>query len=162
MGEEIAPLLPPPDGIDLADYQRILLRRLANPAIGDQLDRLCGRGSTKMPHYLLPSLVQALAQDRPCQLLTLAVAGWLRYLRGVDPDGRPLEVRDALRDTLVPLARSAGTDPEPLLALRPLFGDLGGRPEFVEDLRTALQRLDRDGVRATVAAYSAYDLPVSA
>ena len=162
MGEEIAPLLPSPDGIDLADYQRILLRRLADPAIGDRLDRLCGRGSTKMPDYVLPSLVQALAEDRPCQLLTLAVAGWLRYLRGVDMDGRPLEVRDALRDTLVPLARSAGTDPRPLLALRPLFGDLGRRAGFVEDLRTALKRLDRDGVRATVAAYSAYDLAVSA
>ena len=157
LAAEVGPLLTPPDGVDLAGYQRGLLTRLANPAIGDQLDRLCGRGSTKMPDYLLPSLHQALREGRPCELLTLAVAGWIRYLGGTAG-----EVRDPLRDTLVPLARAAGTDPRPLLALRPLFGDLGARPDFVAGLAGALDRLDRDGVRPTVAAYCADDLPVPA
>ena len=47
-----------------------------------------------MPAYLLPSLDDALAH-RPAELLTLAVAGWFRYLRAVDLDGAPITVVDA-------------------------------------------------------------------
>jgi mannitol-1-phosphate/altronate dehydrogenase len=160
--EEIGPLLPVPDGVELPGYVRTLLARLANPAVGDRLDRLCGRGSTKMPSYLLPSLTEALDRGRPAELLTLAVAAWLRYLRGVDPTGQPIDVEDPLRDTLVPLARTGGSDPRPLLAVRAVFADLGDRPAFVADLEEALVRLDRHGVRATIAAYRGAGLPVPA
>jgi mannitol-1-phosphate/altronate dehydrogenase len=50
---------------------------------------------TKVPAYLLPSLHDALAQNHPAELLTLAVAGWFRYLRAVDLDGAPITVVDA-------------------------------------------------------------------
>ena len=59
MDDEVTPLLPTPEGIDLADYKRALLQRFANPAIADGLPRLCRRGSSKMPHHLLPSLQEA-------------------------------------------------------------------------------------------------------
>jgi len=49
-----------------------------------------------VPAYLLPSLHDALAQNRPAELLTLAVAGWFRYLRAVDLDGAPITVVDGL------------------------------------------------------------------
>src|SRR3954465_8994562 len=60
MREEITGLLPDVPGVDLAAYQRTVLERFANPRISDQLTRLCGRGSTKMPAYLLPSLMGAM------------------------------------------------------------------------------------------------------
>jgi mannitol-1-phosphate/altronate dehydrogenase len=152
MDVEVTPLLPPPDGIDLADYKRTLLKRFANPAIADQLSRLCRRGSTKMPHHLLPSLREALAVDGPHALLTLAVAAWFRYLHGVDAVGRPVVIDDPLADLLQQLARDGGTDPRPLLNERSIFGDLGDDPAFVGELADALERLERDGVRATLAA----------
>ncbi|MGY2074913.1 MULTISPECIES: mannitol dehydrogenase family protein [unclassified Blastococcus] len=152
MDDEVTPLLPPPDGIDLAEYKRTLLQRFANPAIADGLPRLCRRGSTKMPHHLLPSLRQALAEGRPHGLLTLAVAGWFRFLRGTDEAGRPLTVEDALAERLQSLARAGGDDPRPLLGETALFGDLGEDSAFVAELREVLTALDRDGVRATVAA----------
>jgi mannitol-1-phosphate/altronate dehydrogenase len=153
LDEEVVPLLPPPDGIDLAQYKRTLLRRFANPAIADGLPRLCRRGSTKMPHHLLPSLREALDRGRPHALLTLAVAGWIRYLQGIDDDGLPIVVDDPRADELQALARIGGTDPRPLLADRSTFGDLGDRPAFVAELHAALARMERDGVRATVAAH---------
>ncbi|MGY1914371.1 mannitol dehydrogenase family protein [Blastococcus sp. SYSU DS0973] len=152
MDVEVTPLLPPPDGIDLAEYKRTLLQRFANPAIADGLPRLCRRGSTKMPHHLLPSLRQAIEEGRPHGLLTLAVAGWFRYLRGTDEAGRRLPVEDALAEQLQALARAGGSDPRPLLGETSVFGDLGSHPAFVADLAAALTALDRDGVRATVAA----------
>ena len=74
--------LDPLPGVDIARYGQELRQRFANPAISDGLPRLCRRGSSKMPHHLLPSLQEALAANRPHRLLTLAVAGWFRYLRG--------------------------------------------------------------------------------
>ena len=151
MAEEIAPQLPCPAGIDLAGYQRSLLRRFADPAIGDRLDRLCRRGSSKVPLYLLPSLRTALATGRPTELLTLAVAGWCRYLQGVDLQGRDLPLQDERAAELQALARAGGTDPRPLLSTRTVFGDLGDDPVFVEDLARALTSIETHGVRPTVA-----------
>lgn len=152
MDDEVTPLLPQPDGIDLAEYKRTLLQRFANPAISDGLPRLCRRGSAKMPHHLLPSLAEALAAGRPHRLLTLAVAGWFRYLRGTDDNGAPLLVDDPHAEQLQALARAGGTDPRPLLGLRSLFGPLGDDAAFVDELQQALEQLERDGVRATLAA----------
>jgi fructuronate reductase/mannitol 2-dehydrogenase len=152
MDVEVSPLIPPPEGIDLEDYKRTLLQRFANPAIADQLYRLCRRGSTKMPHHLLPSLRQALDEGRPHRLLTLAVAAWFRYLLGVAPDGRRVDVDDPQAALLQALARAGGTDPGPLLGERSIFGDLGDSPSFVAELGEALEQLDRDGVRATLTA----------
>ena len=151
MDDEVTPLLPPPDGIDLGEYKRSLMLRFANPAIADQLPRLCRRGSTKMPHHLLPSLRQAVDEARPHGLLTLAVAAWFRYLHGTDETGRPIVIDDPRAELLRALARAGGTDPRPLLSERSIFGALGDSPAFVAELERTLIRLDRDGVRATLA-----------
>jgi fructuronate reductase/mannitol 2-dehydrogenase len=152
MDDEVTPLLPQPDGIDLDEYKRTLVKRFGNPAIADTLARLCRRGSTKMPHHLLPSLRQALDEGRPHGLLALALAGWLRHLRGTDPEGRPVPIDDPRAATLQPLAEVGGCDPRPVLGVTSVFGDLGERPELVAELADLLERLDREGVRATVGA----------
>jgi fructuronate reductase/mannitol 2-dehydrogenase len=152
MAEEIAPQLREPEGVDLAEYQRSLLHRFANPAIGDRLDRLCRRGSTKVPNYLLPSLHRALADGRPYDLLALAVAGWFRYLQGSDDAGGEIRVEDPQAERLTALAREGGTDPRPLLAERSVFGDLADHPGLVDAVAADLRAMARDGVRATVEA----------
>jgi mannitol 2-dehydrogenase len=162
MDEEVAPLLPRILGFDLADYKRTLLARLANPRIGDRLQRLCRRGSTKMPAYLLPSLTEALEQGRPHGGLTLAVAAWFRYLSGTDLEGQRIEVQDDLAPTLQPLARRAVDDPRALLGQRAIFGGLGDDEEFVERLTEALRLLDGEGPEAAVDACFGDDLALVA
>ncbi|MGY1639229.1 hypothetical protein ACI78V_21485 [Geodermatophilus sp. SYSU D00742] len=149
MAEEIGPLLPAVPGIDLADYQETLLGRLANPRMADQLARLSRRGSTKIPNYLLPSISAALEQDRPHRLLCLAVAGWLRYLRGADYAGESVPI-EGPRPDLVPLAREAGEDAAPLLSERSIFGSLGEDPRFAEPVQEALGVLCRQGPREAI------------
>ena len=138
---EIAPLLPRTAGIDLQAYVSSLLERFANPRIGDRLERLCGRGSTKMPAYLLPSLEEAVAQGKPHRLLTMAVAAWFRYIRGVTDDGLPLPVKDARLAELEPLVR--GGDPRAFLAR---IGVLDGNERFATSLARAIRDLDQNGV----------------
>ena len=151
MDDEVTPLLPEPEGIDLTAYKRTLLLRFANPAIADGLDRLRRRASTKMAHHVLPSLRQALEEDRPFAMLSLAVAAWFRCLGGWDDDGDRLLHDDPQGARLQRLARRSGTDPRPLLAERSIFGDLGDDPRLVAVLVDHLERMARDGVRATLA-----------
>jgi mannitol 2-dehydrogenase len=153
MHREIVPLLPPVPGIDLDDYVDTLHERLSNPKIEDELARLCRRGSTKVPNYLLASVGDAREAGRPHDLLTLAVAGWLRYLRGTDFEGEEIPIEDARLDDLQPLAVEGGTDPRPLLARREVFGELGDDEAFAAAVEEALIALDRDGPRATVQAF---------
>jgi mannitol-1-phosphate/altronate dehydrogenase len=162
MREEIAPLLPADvPGMDVGTYCDTVLERLRNPSIGDQLARLCRRGSTKMPDYLLPSLHAAHAGDRPRTRLAFAVAAWMRYLRAVDLDGAPIDVQDARAEQLREAALRGGDDPGPLLALTDVFDDLAddatsvavihqslaGAFSSAESLRSALASPDRTAGR---------------
>ena len=158
MDDEVTPLLPPPEGIDLADYKRTLLQRFANPAIADGLPRLCRRGSTKMPHHLLPSLGRRSPPAARTGCSPSPSPAWFRYLRGTDETGTPLLVDDPHAEQLQALARAGGTDPRPLLGLRSLFGPLGDDAGFVDELQQALEQLERDGVRASLAAGTAVRL----
>jgi mannitol 2-dehydrogenase len=149
---EVAPLLPEVLGLDADEYRATLLERFGNPRIGDRLRRLCGRGSTKMPAYLLPSLGEAVEQDLPHETLTLVLAAWTRYLTGVDFEGRQIEVEDARWDELKPLAQAAATDPRPLLEARDVFGSLADDEPFVERLTQAIRLLDARGPAAATEA----------
>jgi mannitol 2-dehydrogenase len=150
MQDEVAPLLPDAPGIDIDDYQRMLLRRFANPKVKDELRRLARRGSTKVPAYLLPSIVAARAQQRRHPLLTLAAAAWIRYLSGIDLGGNEFTVEDPRQEELRCLARQGDGDPRPLLAQRSIFGALAHDADFADDVEAALRLLGREGVQAAI------------
>jgi mannitol 2-dehydrogenase len=152
MNVEVAPLLPPVPGIELRQYTRTLVERLANPKIGDSLERLCRAGSSKVPSHVLPSVAQARARGSECSLLTMAVAGWFRYLRGTDERGARLPLDDPIADRLGRAALAGGTDPRPLMAASGRFGALADDPVFVTQLSDSLKMIDRDGLRGAMAS----------
>lgn len=149
---EVAPLLPDVLGLDVDEYRETLLERFGNPRVGDRLRRLCGRGSTKMPAYLLPSLEEAVEQGLPHEALTLALAAWVRYLTGVDCEGGKVEVEDARWEELRPLARAAAADPRPLLEVRDVFGSLADDEAFVTRLTETIELLEARGPAAATEA----------
>ena len=148
---EVAPLLPDVLGLDVDEYRETLLERFGNPRVGDRLRRLCGRGSTKMPAYLLPSLQEAVEEGLPHEALTLALAAWIRYLTGLDCENRPIDVEDARWEELGPLARAAVADPRPLLEVRDVFGPLADDEAFVARLTETIRILGARGPVAAVA-----------
>lgn len=153
MRDEIVPLLPPAPGIDLHEYCSTLLERFGNRRLNDRLTRLCARGSTKVPAYLLPSISEARRAGRPHELLTLAVAAWVRYLRGVDLEGEAIPIRDPRVDELQRLAERGGDDPAPLMAASRVFGWLAEDPMLVRSVARILAHMSRHGLRPTVEAY---------
>lgn len=153
MDDEVTPLLPLLPGVDLPDYKRTLLERFANPSIGDQVARICLDGSAKVPKFLLPSLSETLASGKPHRLLTLAVAGWFRYLQGTDDQGEPIAIQDARADELRALALEGRENPRPLLSVHNIFGALGEDETFVAELEAALRSLSTRGAHSTVSFY---------
>jgi mannitol-1-phosphate/altronate dehydrogenase len=149
---EVSPMLPDAPGMDVWLYQQLLLERFANPGISDQLSRLCGRGSVKMASYLLPSLRQALHEGRDCEMLALALAGWFRYLRGIDETGREIDIQDAQKDILQTLARQGGNDPSVLLRGSTLFAGINEHAGFIHEVAARLTEIDRHGTRNVLAA----------
>jgi mannitol 2-dehydrogenase len=148
LSEEIAPLLPQDvPGMELDGYCRTLLERFGNPAVGDGLSRLCRRGSTKVPAYLLPSLQAAQAAGRPRELLLLAVAAWLRYLRGVGLRDEPIAVEDA---RLAELRALSAHGPTAVLAMTDVFGDLADHHDDVRTIETMIAGLDHHGLTPTI------------
>lgn len=151
MDREATPTLHPVPGVDLDRYKHTLIERFANPAIGDTIARLCAESSDRIPKWLLPVVRRQLATGGEITCAATVVAGWARYAEGIDEDGAPIEVVDALRERLVPLARRQRDDPTAFLTDRSIFGDLIDAPRFVDAYTAALSSLHTKGSRATLA-----------
>jgi mannitol 2-dehydrogenase len=149
MRDEVQPLLPAVPGMNTPDYRDILVNRLSNARMSDQLSRLARRGSEKISSFVLPSLQEAIAQGRPHTLLMLAVAGWARYVRGHDLKGRKFSIEDSQAIPLTRLATMAGNNPDPLLG-HEMFGDLRTVPGFAERLGDMIADIDERGVIPTL------------
>ena len=141
MAREATPTLPPVPGIDLEDYRRTLLNRFANPHVGDSLARNGTDGSDRISKFVLPVIRHQLASGGDISVAVTAVAGWARYLEGVDEQGRPIDIVDRRSAQLAPYAARQRSDPEALLAVGDVFGDLGDHPQFVAAYRAAPYRL---------------------
>ncbi|HEX8101768.1 MAG TPA: mannitol dehydrogenase family protein [Solirubrobacteraceae bacterium] len=149
MDEEAAPTLAPVPGIDLDGYKRTLLDRFSNAAVRDTLDRLCAYTSDRIPIWLFPIVLEQLEKGGDIRRCATVIAGWARYLEGVDEAGEPIAVIDRVGDRLHARACRQREDPLALLDDE-LFAGLRDEPRFVEAYRTALTSLHQHGARATV------------
>lgn len=101
MAVDAAPGLRRPDGVDLPGYQRDVLARFANPALGHTTAQVASDGSVKLPIRLLGTVEERLDAGEEPYWAALAVAAWMVFVaRRTDRDGRPLTVRDPLADQL--------------------------------------------------------------
>jgi mannitol 2-dehydrogenase len=160
MDDEVTPLLPHVPGIDLEEYKATLLRRFANAAIRDRLSRIGTDASVRIREFVLPSIVEQLERGGPIRMLSLAVAGWFRYLAGAEESGGTGEIgltlRDPLAARLTECARRGGAHPEELLGIREVFGDvLPAAAPFRAAVAEALRGIYQHGTRATLAAWVA-------
>lgn len=155
MDEEVTPTLKVPSGFDVTAYKERLLSRFANKALQHRTWQIAMDGSQKLPQRLLNTVRERLRAGAPIERLALAVAGWMRYVAGVDEDGRPIDVRDPMADRFARIVRDQGTAPDGLVSalhqVNEIFGDdLGSNPNFVSVVRQSFENLARDGAKRTV------------
>lgn len=154
---EAGPTVPATPGIDLEDYKASLVERFANPAIGDQVQRLCLDGSAKFPKFLVPTIRRNLETGGPITMSTLALAGWCHYLVGRTDGGAAIEhAPDPGLELARRHAQASLDDPAAFLRLDSVFGDvLPASPRFVATFEQALRDLRTHGVRSTLDAWVA-------
>jgi len=154
---EVTPTLHVPAGADLGAYKAALLERFGNPALQHRTWQIAMDGSQKLPQRLLGTVRDRLQAGAPIACLALGVAGWMRYVAGVDESGRPIDVRDPMAAELAAIAARAGRSAErlapALLDIESIFGaDLPRDPRFAEPVTTALDRLLTLGAKRTVGS----------
>ncbi len=147
MDRETGPTLPAIPGVDLPAYKARLIERFANPAIRDTVQRV---NSDAPVNILLDPIRDRLRTGDDVKFLSLALAAWLRRVRGTDQREKPLLVTHPLAALLREKAIEGGVDPRPLLSIRALFGDLGENATLVGAVRLWLGSLYQRGIDATL------------
>jgi mannitol 2-dehydrogenase len=150
--DEVTPIVPKILNVSLPQYKETLMERFANPAIRDQVTRICSEGSAKLPKWILPSLVELLKRQERTTLLCVVLASWIYYLgRDVDEKGQALAIVDARGLELSAIARAGGLDPSSLLSVSSIFGtELQHYPATLAKIGEAMQILSQRGARGTI------------
>jgi fructuronate reductase len=154
--DDAATTLKMPPGADVPAYKRALMERYANPALRHRTWQICMDGSQKLPQRLLGSIRDRLGAGGSIDRLAMGVAGWMRYVTGIDEQGKPIDVRDPLSARLRAIADEAGLVAErlapALLVVREIFGaELAADPRFRTAATEALSRIIAKGAKAAVA-----------
>ena len=122
----------------------------------DELRQIAMDGSLKLPQRLLGTILDNRKAGRAAPLLTLSVAGWMRYVGGIDDRGDIIDVRDPLAKDLRSICDASRTPSETvggLLEVARIFeADLREDAIFRNDLICAYEALLRLGARASVEA----------
>lgn len=141
-------------GVNLEEYADSLIERFSNPALKHRTWQIAMDGSQKLPQRMLESIRWHLANGGDWSLLALGVAGWMRYVSGVDEKGEAIDVRDPLSEKIGERVENSAPENrvDALLALQAIFGaDLPQNPIFVHSLKAAWQTLSRLGAKEAVA-----------
>ena len=143
-------------GVDLTAYADSLIARYENRTIKHRTYQIATDGTQKLPQRLLDSVRWHLRNGTSCDYLLLGVAGWMRYVSGVDEQGQAIEIRDPMKEQLASIVAHSdeGTQRvEALLRLQAVFGDdLRYQTAFVSRVTELYKQLNTQGARATVQA----------
>jgi mannitol 2-dehydrogenase len=150
IGREAIPTLAPIEGVDFRAYLDTCIVRFGNEAVGDTIARLCLDGSNRQPKFVLPTLRDRLAAGAPIEGLALEIALWRAYCAGGGAPGAPV-IEDERAARLHSAAKGA---PEAFLEIGEIFGDLRQDPRVVAAVRAAAARIEADGVRGAIRAYT--------
>lgn len=139
--------------VDLSRYAASLIERFANPALKHRTWQIAMDGSQKLPQRMLEGIREHLARGSDWPLLALGVAGWMRYVSGVDDAGATIDIRDPLSEKIRLLVESS-SDAErvsALLSLQEVFGtDLVKNSLFVQTIEQAWRRIAQHGAHQAV------------
>ena len=146
-------------GVDLARYADLLIERYSNPALRHRTWQIAMDGSQKLPQRMLDSVRWHRVHGRSFPLLALGIAGWMRYVGGVDERGETIEVSDPLLPVIQAAVQGSAEGEsrvKALLGIESIFGkELPQDNVFVDAVMNAYAALLKNGAKTTVAQYAA-------
>jgi mannitol 2-dehydrogenase len=160
---EIVPLVPPVPETDLYDYWKTIRGRYQNATLSDSIDRNCENGSDRQPKFILPSLEDALNNDKngndksKMDGLATVAAMWCKYCLGKSESGDDItaKITDDLWDKLHQTAQKAanGDSKAWLVDLKEVYGDLGKNETFQKSFGQALKTCLDENVETAMQNY---------
>ncbi|MCY9852052.1 fructuronate reductase [Vibrio mediterranei] len=151
-----APSLNMPEGTDLEAYAKLLIDRFTNPSLKHKTWQIAMDGSQKIPQRMGGSLKFHLDQGSEFKWLAAGIAGWMRYVSGVDEQGNEIDVRDPMATMLRSVCDQHGLNVNvvpALLGIEAIFPrEIGQNPIVIDAVSSAYQSLIDHGAKATVAA----------
>ncbi len=145
-------------GVDLGRYADLLIARYSNPALRHRTWQIAMDGSQKLPAAYAG--LRALAPGAPDAFPAAGagVAGWMRYVGGIDEQGNAIDVSDpqlAVIQAAVNESAEGESRVNALLGIEAIFGnELPQEPRFVAAVMAAYRSLLQQGAKATVAQYA--------
>lgn len=156
MMKEQAPSLMMPEGTDLNSYATLLIERFSNPSLKHQTLQIATDGSQKIPQRMVSSLQFHLKEGTDFKWLALGIAGWMRFVSGVDESGNRIDVRDPMAKILREVCDKHGFNVSvvpALLSIETIFNrDVGQNEQVISAISLAYQSLLDMGAKATIAA----------
>lgn len=145
-----------PEDTNLEVYASSLIERFTNPSLKHQTWQIAMDGSQKIPQRLGASLRFHLQHGSDYKWIAMGIAGWMRYIKGIDELGQAIDVRDPLTQTFSTI-HSKFSQPQDrvkaLLGIETIFDPaLLKNKEFVKTVTDAYQLLLTQGARYAVAS----------
>lgn len=154
MVKEQAPTLSVKD-TDLTAYANRLIERYSNPSLKHRTWQIAMDGTQKLPQRMLDSVRWHIANGSDYSHLALGIAGWMRYVGGIDDAGQPIDIRDPMVEQVKQLSASSSDGAGrviALLSLTSVFGEeLPKNEQFIGQVTRAYLNLKEHGAKATVA-----------
>ena len=150
--------LEPIPGVDFAAYRDQLIERFGNPANGHRCAQIATDGSQKIPQRWIAVANERINRGLDVNALTLATAGWIRYVYDKDEMDMAITISDPLAAEFAAMAFRHPYDAlsfaDAILRIEPVFGALGRNPAFAAPVKRWVSQLFRDGAQATVESFS--------
>ena len=150
MNIEVTPTLAGLEGVNLEEYKKSLLQRFGNIYIKDQIDRICSESSAKFPIFILPTVNKQLENKGSLKFAAFVVAAWAIYSLGLNENGEPLLIKDAMKALLNEKAVAAKKNPAAFLEIASIFGKLKDAETFVNAYTTSYHTIVKYGVEKCV------------
>lgn len=152
LSRDAAPHLAAPPGMIVEDYAAMVLRRFSNPSIRDQVARIAGQSSAKLPVFIRPTAHAVLHGTHTSVRIAFLLAAFAEYLRGHDDQGVSFAVAEPLL-TEADLALVRSADPGAFLAMSVFEGwGLEGYPDFAIEVAGIRRAIAAEGTRETLRA----------
>ena len=154
MLQQQAPTLNVPPQVNLQQYAEKLIERFSNLSLKHRTWQIAMDGTQKLPQRLLDSIRWHITHNSDFSLLALGVAGWMRYVGGIDDHKQIIDLRDPMMDELKKLVTASDDGIErvnSLLTLDAVFGsDLPNNSLFKDKVTQHYLCLMEKGAKQTI------------
>ena len=154
MLQQQAPTLNVSPQVNLQQYAEKLIERFSNPSLKHRTWQIAMDGTQKLPQRMLDSIRWHIKHNSDFSLLALGVAGWMRYVGGIDDHKQIIDLRDPMMDELKKLVTASDDGIErvnALLTLDAVFGsDLPNNSLFKDKVTQHYLCLMEKGAKQTI------------